>query len=68
MNGGYASDMEDFIHRNNHIKLWVHGHTHSPSDYMVGDTRVVCNPLGYPGERREPNTRLVLDVCEVEIH
>ena len=68
MNGGYASDMEDFIHRNNHIKLWVHGHMHHPFDYMVGDTRVVCNPHGYPGERREPNTRLVLDVCEVEIH
>lgn len=32
-------------------KLWVHGHVHSPSDYMVGDTRVVCNPIGYPHQR-----------------
>lgn len=31
-------------------KVIVHGHTHEPCDYMVGDTRVVCNPLGYPNE------------------
>ena len=32
-------------------KLWVHGHTHVPCDYRLGDTRVVCNPKGYPEER-----------------
>jgi len=31
-------------------KLWVHGHTHEPMDYMIGSTRVVCHPRGYPGE------------------
>jgi hypothetical protein len=31
------------------IKLWTHGHTHDPFDYMVGKTRVVCNPRGYAG-------------------
>jgi Icc-related predicted phosphoesterase len=31
-------------------RLWFHGHIHDPSDYMVGDTRVLCNSLGYPGE------------------
>lgn len=31
-------------------KLWMHGHTHSPCDYVVGQTRVVCNPRGYPFE------------------
>lgn len=66
MNGGYASDLEHLMYGN--IKLWVHGHTHHPFDYMVGETRVVCNPLGYPGERRDPNKNLVLDVCEVETH
>ena len=29
-------------------KLWVSGHTHSPFDYMVGQTRVIGNPRGYP--------------------
>lgn len=31
-------------------KLWLHGHTHDPCDYTVGETRVVCNPRGYPFE------------------
>jgi predicted phosphohydrolase len=31
-------------------KLWVHGHTHDHFDYMVGNTRVACNPKGYPSE------------------
>ena len=30
--------------------LWVSGHTHSPFDYRVGDTRVVINPCGYKEE------------------
>lgn len=30
--------------------LWLHGHTHDFCDYKVGDTRVYCNPLGYPRE------------------
>lgn len=32
--------------------LWLHGHTHHPCDYWLGNTRVVANPYGYPAERR----------------
>jgi Icc-related predicted phosphoesterase len=31
-------------------KLWFHGHVHQVHDYTIGDTRVLCNPYGYPGE------------------
>jgi Icc-related predicted phosphoesterase len=31
-------------------KLWLHGHTHDACDYVVGSTRIVCNPRGYPFE------------------
>ncbi len=31
--------------------LWMHGHTHAGCDYKLGQTRVVCNPRGYPRER-----------------
>jgi predicted phosphodiesterase len=31
-------------------KLIVHGHTHRQFDYMIGDTRVICHPRGYPNE------------------
>jgi len=35
--------------------LWVHGHTHDSADYMVGRTRVVCNPRGYSDWSGEAN-------------
>jgi predicted phosphodiesterase len=47
MNGAYSSDLSDFILDNPQIKVWTHGHTHDPFDYMVGSTRVICNPRGY---------------------
>ena len=47
MNGGFSSDLDDFILDHPQIKLWTHGHTHEDFDYMVGSTRIVCNPRGY---------------------
>lgn len=46
-NGAYSSDLTNFILDNPQIKMWTHGHVHCPSDYMVGSTRIVCNPRGY---------------------
>ena len=47
MNGGFHSDLSEFILDRPQIKLWIHGHTHFPFDYMLGETRIVCNPRGY---------------------
>jgi hypothetical protein len=47
MNGGYSSDLSEFIMDHPQIKLWTHGHTHEDFDYMLGTTRIVCNPRGY---------------------
>lgn len=47
MNGAYSSDLSELILNHPQIKLWTHGHTHEPFDYMIGETRVVCNPRGY---------------------
>jgi Icc-related predicted phosphoesterase len=47
MNGGYSSALDDFIIDHPQIKLWTHGHTHEDFDYMIGSTRIVCNPRGY---------------------
>jgi predicted phosphodiesterase len=49
MNGGYHSDLSEFILDRPGIKLWTHGHTHELFDYMIGSTRIVCNPRGYAG-------------------
>jgi predicted phosphodiesterase len=47
MNGAFSSDLSEFMLDHPSIKLWVHGHTHDAFDYMIGETRVVCNPRGY---------------------
>jgi len=38
--------------REHQPKLWIHGHGHDRCDYVLGKTRVVANPLGYPNELR----------------
>jgi Icc-related predicted phosphoesterase len=47
MNGAFHSDLSEFILNRPQITLWTHGHMHNVSDYMMGNTRVVCNPRGY---------------------
>lgn len=47
VNGAYSSDLSTFILDRPQIKLWTHGHTHHEFDYMIGSTRIFCNPRGY---------------------
>lgn len=47
----FANDLDQEIKNlTKKPKLIIHGHMHNPSDYMIGETRVICNPRGYPGE------------------
>lgn len=59
VNGAYSTNLDDFILDRRQIKLWTHGHTHEDFDYMIGTTRIVCNPRGYDGyEARADNFQL----------
>lgn len=49
MNGGFSSQLDDYIAYRPQIKLWCHGHTHDPFDYEISGVRIVCNPRGYVG-------------------
>lgn len=40
-------------------KLWFHGHIHTESDYEVGDTRILCNPIDYPGYRSDTEIKII---------
>jgi Icc-related predicted phosphoesterase len=64
MNGGYASDLSEFILDRTQIKLWTHGHMHQTFDYMIGETRVVCNPRGYEshGEVSGWNPNILIEI------
>jgi Icc-related predicted phosphoesterase len=46
INASFLSDLGSTIERYQPA-LWIHGHVHDSHDYMVGDTRIVCNPCGY---------------------
>lgn len=47
--------------------LWVHGHIHAPSSYLIGNTRVICNPLGHSGDRSRQTfiPDLVINLAEL---
>lgn len=44
----YASNLEVLMHGPNAPSIWIHGHIHKNRDYIIGNTRIVANPRGYP--------------------
>jgi len=50
VSAAYASNLEALVEQCA-AELWIHGHLHSQSDYTIGNTRIVCNPRGYPNDR-----------------
>lgn len=59
----YASHLDDVVATSS-ASLWVHGHLHNSSDYTLGATRVICNPLGYSPDELNPNFKAN---CVVEV-
>ena len=62
-NAFFYSPLDDLIEERK-PKLWIHGHTHDSFDYRFGETRIVCNPLGYPERQENPafDDRLIVDL------
>ncbi|CAN7215852.1 metallophosphoesterase [Phyllobacterium sp. LjRoot231] len=61
LSAAFASDLSELIEESG-PELWVHGHTHNSCDYRVGDTRIICNPKGYPDENPEFNATVVIEI------
>lgn len=61
LNAFFVCDCEEVM-RKHRPALWIHGHTHTPADYRVGETRVLCNPIGYPREGENGRLDLVVKV------
>ncbi len=51
LNRFFVCPMDDIIETAKPA-YWFHGHTHTSCDYKLGDTRVLCNPMGYKGENK----------------
>lgn len=64
INQWFCNDVSQYLNEGNMPKLWCHGHTHEPFDYMYKGMRVYCNPLGYPNEGSNPTFwgRVLLEV------
>ena len=43
----YCSKLEAFIEKHPNIVMWIHGHVHNTQMYRIGQTHILCNPLGY---------------------
>jgi len=65
LSAAFASDLHRLVER---VDVWVHGHTHTSSDYRIGRARIVANPLGYPrGANRDQAENLDFDPNRVVI-
>ena len=50
LSAAFASNLNQFIIEHPQIRLWAHGHCHAPCDYILGETRIICEPFGYYNE------------------
>lgn len=51
---GFCNALDDLLPQANY---WLHGHLHSPSDYVADGCRVVANPLGYVRKNEQATFR-----------
>lgn len=62
MNKYFANDLSSWI-LDLENTTWVYGHTHTFTDTVIGSTRCVCNPCGYPRENHGfYNTEFCIEV------
>lgn len=57
-----STDIESLMQGPTAPALWIHGHVHELLDYVIGGTRVLCNPRGYPGENPAFDPVMTIDV------
>lgn len=64
MNGGFHSELSEFILDHPLINVWFCGHVHNICNIEIGSTKVLCNPRGYfKYERRSSEfTLMYVDV------
>ena len=46
LNSAFATELGNFI-ADSRIDAWIFGHSHANEEAIIGNTRIVCNQLGY---------------------
>jgi hypothetical protein len=54
INNYFANDLGEDIKDMKDVAAWMFGHTHDSLDFMLGDVRMLCNPMGYLGHEINP--------------
>lgn len=54
LNSGFYTDLEYLMKP--YVVWWMAGHTHESARMVIDQTKVVVNPVGYPGESRQTTT------------
>lgn len=49
VSGAFCVDLEAMITMYQPA-VWIHGHVHDSADYVLGRSRILCNPYGYEGQ------------------
>lgn len=60
-NDGFVSDLDYIFEKNNNIKYWLCGHTHTQINICINQTICLTNPCGYPGETQY-NKQACIDI------
>lgn len=61
LNRYFSSNCDDLIEKSE-ASLWVFGHTHDQRDMEIHGVRCVCNPIGYPGEKKNIQKDFVVEI------
>lgn len=63
LNAAFATDLTELLLDTENLELCIHGHTHDKFDYTIEDkVRIICNPLGYPGENMYFDSEKIIDI------
>ncbi len=57
----YVSDLEDLLIEKKPA-IWAHGHSHEPLDMIIGSTRCIRNPIGYPSYITDISSIKILEI------
>jgi predicted phosphodiesterase len=61
LNFCFVNDYEKYLY-DTKIKYWCFGHTHHRHAYSIGNTKFLCNPLGYINEIKEEYKPVIFEI------
>ena len=65
LSSAFETDLSEFIKENEHIKVWLHGHTHYSDTQVVAGATVISNQYGYDAASEKFDRELRIDLATV---